>query len=72
MNGLRVGYVPQHFAPEHTMPISVKRFLGLRRNVDKKQLDKVTEETGNLKIGSASFRLFLEESDNVFFWLEAF
>ena len=43
--GLRVGYVPQSFAPEHTMPISVKRFLGLRRSLDKKQLDKVTEET---------------------------
>ena len=41
MNGLRVGYVPQHFAPEHTMPISVKRFLGLRRKTDKKQLEKL-------------------------------
>ena len=50
MNGLRVGYVPQHFAPEHTMPISVKRFLGLRRNVDKKQLDKVTEETSVISL----------------------
>ena len=48
--GLRVGYVPQHFAPEHTMPISVKRFLGLRRNVDKKQLDKVTEETSVISL----------------------
>ena len=67
MNGLRVGYVPQHFAPEHTMPISVKRFLGLRRKTDKKQQLKSYRRNGNFTFGKAAFLLFLEGNDNVFF-----
>ena len=50
MNGLRVGYVPQHFAPEHTMPISVRRFLTLRRKTEKAAIEEVAQETGILKI----------------------
>ena len=50
MAGLRVGYVPQNFSPEHTMPISVKRFLGLRRKTEKAVVEKVAEETGIVKI----------------------
>ena len=50
MAGLRVGYVPQNFAPEHTMPISVRRFLGLRRKTEKEAVEKVAEETGILTI----------------------
>ena len=50
MAGLRVGYVPQNFSPEHTMPISVKRFLGLRRKTEKAVVEKVAEETGTLTI----------------------
>ena len=50
MAGLRVGYVPQNFSPEHTMPISVKRFLGLRRKTEKAVVEKVAEETGILTI----------------------
>ena len=48
MTGLRIGYVPQNFAPEHTMPISVRRFLCLRRKTEKAVLEKVVEETGIL------------------------
>ena len=50
MNGLRVGYVPQNFAPEHTMPISVRRFLTLRRKTEKTAIEEVAQETGILKI----------------------
>ncbi len=50
MAGLRVGYVPQNFSPEHTMPISVKRFLGLRRKTEKAVVEKVAEETGIVTI----------------------
>ena len=48
--GLRVGYVPQNFAPEHTMPISVRRFLTLRRKTEKTAIEEVAQETGILKI----------------------
>ena len=50
MNGLRVGYVPQHFAPEHTMPISVRRFLTLRKKTEKAAIEEVAQETGILNI----------------------
>ena len=50
MNGLRVGYVPQNFAPEHTMPISVRRFLTLRKKTEKAAIEEVAQETGILKI----------------------
>ena len=50
MNGLRVGYVPQNFAPEHTMPISVRRFLTLRKKTEKAAIEEIAQETGILKI----------------------
>ena len=50
MNGLRVGYVPQNFAPEHTMPISVRRFLTLRKKTEKAAIKEIAQETGILKI----------------------
>ncbi len=50
MNGLRVGYVPQNFAPEHTMPISVRRFLILRKKTEKAAIEEIAEETGILNI----------------------
>ena len=43
--GLKIGYVPQRMACEPTMPISVKRFLTLRKKTDKAQLHKIAEET---------------------------
>lgn len=50
MNGLRVGYVPQNFAPEHTMPISVRRFLTLRKKTEEAAIEEIAEETGILNI----------------------
>lgn len=50
MNGLRVGYVPQNFAPEHTMPISVRRFLTLRKKTEKAAIEEIARETGILNI----------------------
>jgi len=48
MAGLRIGYVPQNFSPENSMPISVRRFLGLRRKTETAVLETVVEETGIL------------------------
>ena len=31
-NNLSVGYIPQNFTPDNSMPISVKRFLTLKKN----------------------------------------
>ncbi len=50
MAGLRIGYVPQNFSPENSMPISVRRFLGLRRKTETAVLETVVEETGILKM----------------------
>jgi zinc transport system ATP-binding protein len=44
--GLKIGYVPQRLFPDHTMPITVKRFLMLRKKVDVISVKKVAEETG--------------------------
>lgn len=43
---LTVGYVPQRFLPDHTIPINVKRFLTLRKHVQNKELTILAEETG--------------------------
>lgn len=43
---LKIGYVPQRFVPDHTMPITVNRFLTLRKKVDNISLQKTAEETG--------------------------
>lgn len=44
--GLKTGYVPQRIVPDHTMPISVRRFLTLRKKTDAAQLAKTAQETG--------------------------
>lgn len=43
--GLKVGYVPQRFIPDPTMPISAKRFLTIKKKVDKNDLDQIISET---------------------------
>ena len=40
---LKIGYMPQRFIPETTMPITVARFLSLVKGVDKKAIDKALE-----------------------------
>ena len=43
--GLKIAYVPQRLLADPTMPISVKRFLTLRKQVDALALHKTAEET---------------------------
>jgi zinc transport system ATP-binding protein len=42
----RIGYVPQRFVPDPVLPISVRRFLCLRKHADARALHGVVEETG--------------------------
>ena len=42
---LSVGYIPQNFNPESSMPISVKRFLTLKRKSTPKELIDISKET---------------------------
>jgi|TARA_B110000438_G_scaffold303770_1_gene367213 zinc transport system ATP-binding protein len=42
---LRIGYVPQQFVSEPTMPIATERFLKLRKKVDIKEIKKIANET---------------------------
>lgn len=44
--GLKIGYVPQQFMPDRTMPITVKRFLTLRKKSNVIQLENIIQETG--------------------------
>ncbi|GLQ07887.1 ATP-binding cassette domain-containing protein [Sneathiella chinensis] len=43
--GLRVGYVPQRLVADPTIPITVRRFLTLRKKVKQQELDRVIAET---------------------------
>ena len=45
---LRIGYVPQQFLSEQTLPISTKRFLTLRKKVEEEEIKKIADET-NIK-----------------------
>lgn len=45
-DGLRVSYVPQRFAPDHVMPITVRRFMRLRKGGDDAAIAKAAQETG--------------------------
>ena len=42
---LRIGYVPQQFTSEQTMPISVGQFLRLRKKVSAEELETIAAET---------------------------
>lgn len=42
---LQIGYVPQQFTSEQTMPISVGQFLRLRKKVSAEELETITAET---------------------------
>ncbi len=43
--GLKIGYVPQRLIPDHTMPITVERFLTLRKKVDAASVQNTALET---------------------------
>ncbi len=42
---LTIGYLPQQFVVDRTMPITVERFLCLRRQTNQVELDRVIAET---------------------------
>ncbi len=44
-DGLKIGYVPQRFSADHSLPIRVKDFLTLRKRIDAVQLEPLAEET---------------------------
>ena len=47
---LRIGYMPQHLGFHRSMPISVERFLRLRKKVDALELKNILEETGTKRL----------------------
>ena len=47
---ISMGYIPQNFNLEKSMPISVKRFLNLNKKFLQVNLDRAIEETGILSI----------------------
>ena len=49
--GLRVGYVPQKLAIDRSMPMSVRRFLGLPRRIKRAEADQVLERAGAAGLG---------------------
>lgn len=49
--GLRVGYVPQKLAIDRSMPMSVRRFLGLPRRIRRAEADQVLERAGAAGLG---------------------
>ena len=44
-DNLSLGYIPQNFNPESSMPISVKRFLTLRKKITPSELMNISKET---------------------------
>ena len=44
--GLRVGYVPQHFKPDPTLPISVSQFLKLGRDTRSSEINQTLSRCG--------------------------
>ena len=44
-NNLSIGYIPQNFNPDNSMPISVKRFLMLKKKFTIEELESISEET---------------------------
>ncbi len=44
-NNLKIGYVPQRFVPEQSIPISVERFLRLRKNASVLDVANIATDT---------------------------
>lgn len=47
---LSIGYIPQNFNPESSMPISVKRFLTLKKKFTLQELSSISLETNIFEI----------------------
>jgi zinc transport system ATP-binding protein len=43
---LKIGYVPQHFSVDQTLPITVKKFLALRKKISATEVDMLAERVG--------------------------
>lgn len=52
---LKIGFVPQSLSLDKTMPLNVKQFVILRKNLVKSIFDEVVEETGIADLLSRSF-----------------
>ena len=51
---LRIGYIPQHLSFDSSMPITTRRFLGLRKHSDALELKKILHETGITQLAEKS------------------
>jgi zinc transport system ATP-binding protein len=48
--GLRIGYVPQKLAIDHSLPLTVRRFLGLPHRIGRAQADQILIQAGAEKL----------------------
>lgn len=51
--GLRVGYVPQRFVVDRTIPLTVRRFLTLSENASRATVEDALRETGAERLADA-------------------
>ncbi|MCG5548704.1 ATP-binding cassette domain-containing protein [Halorhodospira halochloris] len=49
-DGLRIGYVPQHFSVDSSLPITARRFIALRGKVSRQRWQQATAETAVEKL----------------------
>lgn len=55
---LRIGYMPQRLHVDHSMPVSVERFLRLAVNANRSRIDSALDEVGALRLkGSMLYSL---------------
>ena len=66
MSDLRIGYVPQRFALDQTIPLTVKGFLTLTNRADSEAVEAVLEEVGAAYLAKAQMRLSQAENSNVY------
>lgn len=52
--GLRVGYMPQRLSVDRTLPLTVRRFLGLWRPVRRDQVAAAMEEAGVARLADSA------------------
>ena len=56
-DNILIGYIPQNFNPDNSMPISVERFLMLRKKIISEELRVISEETNIFSILSKKILL---------------
>jgi zinc transport system ATP-binding protein len=70
--GLRLGYVPQRFFIDRTLPITVARFLRLATRASAIQISKMLKRTGLQGLGHQQCRHCLVVSNSVQHWRARF